>query len=183
MKNLLFLFIAFCLFSCTDLKKTEQISAINKMFISLDSIETVLFKNEIDTIAALNIAAIGVELRIKNNYYADTINLELGKKMDAYKLARRNLSPLGRSYSVIKKGVKDQRIVLRNLKDDIEKGNGERKKYSEYVKFEQAKTNQLRSLLNVYLVENEKTMKNFFSLYDELNAFSLELIEKRKKTN
>jgi hypothetical protein len=107
--------------------------------------------------------------------------MELGKKMDAYKLTRRSLSPLGRSYSVIKKGVKDERVVLSKLKDDIEKGNGERKKYSDYVKFEEDKTNQLRSLLNGYLVEKEKTMKTFFSLYEELNAFSLELLEKRKK--
>jgi hypothetical protein len=181
MKNILFVFLAFSLFSCTDIKKTEQISAINKMFTSLDSIETVLFNNEIDTIAALNLAAMGVELRIKNNYYSDTIDMELGKKMDAYKLTRRSLSPLGRSYSVIKKGVKDERVVLSKLKDDIEKGNGERKKYSDYVKFEEDKTNQLRSLLNGYLVEKEKTMKTFFSLYEELNAFSLELLEKRKK--
>ena len=47
MKNILFVFLAFSLFSCTDIKKTEQISAINKMFTSLDSIETVLFNNEI----------------------------------------------------------------------------------------------------------------------------------------
>lgn len=182
MKYFFVILAAVLLSSCTDLKKGKQLETIEKMNSSLDSIQTVLFQHEIDTIAALGVAANTLELRIKNNYYADTIDMALGKKMDAYKVMRRTFGPLGRSFSVIKNGVVAEKEVLKNLKSDIENGYGERKKYDEYVKFEEGKVNQLRVLLNDYVTEKEKTMKTFFELHDELNAFSLELLEKKQKT-
>jgi hypothetical protein len=181
MKYLILILCLGSLVACSDVKKSEQLSSIDKMHISLDSIQTVLFENEIDTIAALQVATNTVELRIKNNYYADTIDMELGKKMDAYKIMRRTLSPLGKSFSVIKNGVIDEKETLDKLKSDIEKGNGERNKYNEFVLFENSKVEQLRSLLNDYIAQKEKTMKTFHDLHDELNAFSMSLLEKKKK--
>lgn len=182
MKYFLFVLSIIVLSSCSDLKKGKQLESIDKMNASLDSIQTVLFQHEIDTIAALGVAANTLELRIKNNYYADTIDMALGKKMDAYKVMRRTLGPLGRSYSVIKNGVLTEKEVLKNLKSDIENGNGERKKYDEYVQFEEGKVDQLRSLLKDYVTEKEKTLKTFFELHDELNTFSLELLKKKQQS-
>ena len=70
--------------------------------------------------------------------------------------------------------------VERLLDSHIENGNGDRKKYAEYVAFEEAKTQQLRVLLTDYVVEKEKTMTDFDSLYPEMNAFSLSLLNKKK---
>lgn len=182
MKHLLIVLSAFALYSCADLEKGKQFESIDKMNTTLDSIQTVLFENEIDTIAALGIAANSVELRIKNNYYADTIDMALGKKMDAYKVMRRSLGPLGRSFSVIKNGVTTEKDVLKNLKSDIENGYGERKKYNEYLQFEEGKVDQLRTLLKDYVSQKDKTMKTFLELHDELNTFSLELLKKKQQT-
>lgn len=180
MKYIILILTALSLFSCTDLKKGKQLESIEKMNLALDSIQTVLFEHEIDTIAALGVAANTLELRIKNNYYADTIDMELGKKMDGFKVMRRTLGPLGRSYSVIKKNIVTEKETLKNLKTDIEKGNGERDKYDDYVKFEEGKVQQLRTLLKDYVTQKEKTMTNFFELYEELNTFSLELLKKNQ---
>ncbi len=147
MKYLFFLAAVLTLASCSDLHKKDQIAEIDQMNNTLDSIQEVLFKNEIDTIAALRVATNSVEIRIKNYYYADTIDMALGKKMDAYKVMRRDLGPLGRSFNAIKKGVTEQKKSLNNLKTDIENGDGERKKYDEYIAFEKDKTHQLQSLL------------------------------------
>lgn len=181
MKYLILLLSIGLLYACSDVKKNEQLAKIDKMNVSLDSIQTVLFENEIDTIAALSVATNTVELRIKNNYEADTIDMELGKKMDAYKVMRRTLGTLGRSFSVIKNGVIAEKETLSILKSDIEKGNGERSKYDEFVLFENGKVEQLRSLLNDYVSQKEKTMKTFHELHDELNAFSMSLLDKKKK--
>jgi len=177
-------FIAFSLlltlFSCSDIKKSQQLASIDLLEKSIDSIQKVLGKNEIDTIAAVTVATMTVELRIKNNYYADTIDMALGKKMDAFKLMRRKIPKLGTSFNTIRTGVKEQKIALSNLKSDIENGNGDRKKYAEYVAFEESKTQQLRVLLKDYVAEKEKTMKEFDNLYPEMNAFSLSLLNKKK---
>lgn len=172
--------IGLCLFSCTDLKKGEQLDAIKQMEVSLDSIQKVLLENEIDTLAALSVATNTVELRIKNNYYSDTINMELGKKLDAYKLMRRTLGPLGKSFWNIKNGIIEEKSILEKLKSDIHNGDGDRTKYEEYVQFEQNKVNQLRKLLNDYLEQKDKTMKTFNELHPELDAFSRSLLNKKK---
>lgn len=178
MKYLILLLCLGSLIACSDIKKSDQLASIDKMNISLDSIEKVLFENEIDTIAALGVATNTVELRIKNNYNADTIDMELGKKMDAYKVMRRTLGPLGKSFSIIKNGIIAEKETLTNLKADIEKGNGERQKYDEFIQFEKGKVEQLRSLLDDYVARKEKTMKTFHELHSELNAFSMSLLKK-----
>jgi hypothetical protein len=167
--------------SCSDFKKGEQLKSIDTMNKSVDSIETVLLENEIDTISALITATVTLELRIKNNYFADTIDMELGKKMDAFKRTRRRLGPLSNTFNTVRIGVKEQRDMLEKLKSDIENGNGDRKKYPEYITFEQKKVDQLRSLLNAYVKEKKETMEIIDRIYPEMNAFSLSLLDKKKK--
>lgn len=181
MKKLIFALVLFSIYSCADIDKRKHLEAIEKMNKSLDSIQTVLLENEIDTIAALGVATNSVELRIKNNYDADTIDMELGRKMDAYKLMRRTLAPLGRSFYMIKTSVIEEKSTLEKLKTDIEKGNGERKKFPEYIKFEEAKVQQLRILLKEYVIKKNETMKTFHELHEVLDAFSMSLLNKKKK--
>lgn len=178
---LLTVIIGVSLASCSDLKKGEQLQSIEAMNKSLDSIETVLLENEIDTLSALITATVTLELRIKNNYYSDTIDMELGKKMDAFKRTRRRLGPLSSTFNTIRIGVNDERDMLKKLKTDIENGNGDRKKYPEFVSFEQEKVDQLRKLLNSYVKEKKETMETMDRVYPEMNEFSLSLLDKNKK--
>jgi len=180
MKYLILSLLAFSLFSCADLNKGKQLKAIVTMQTSLDSIQKVLLKNEIDTIAAFGVATNTVELRIKNHYYADTIDMALGKKMDAYKKMRRTIGPLGKSFNTIKTGVIAEKETLKKLQSDIENGYGERQKFPEYIEFEKAKVEQLRILLKEYVDQKIKTMAVFHELHDELDAFSRSLVEKDK---
>ena len=149
-------FSVLLLFGCSDLKKTDQLKSIATMQEGLDSLETEVKQHEIDTIAALMVATNTVELRIKNYYDADTINLELGKKMNAYKVMRRSLGPLGRSYATVTRGIKDQREQLTNLAFDIENGNGKRNEYDNYLLHEQNKLDQLNAVFDAYKKEKNK---------------------------
>ena len=168
------------LVSCSDIKTGEYLKDINSMNTTLDSISIVLKENQIDTLHAVIGAAMQLELRIKNNYYADTIDMELGKKMDAFKRMRKMLPGLGQLNSTILIGIEEQKQSLTLLKDDITKGNGERKKYGEYVEFEQQKVAQLRSLIREYVDGKLSAMTTFNELYPELNAFSMSLLNKPK---
>jgi hypothetical protein len=95
MKQFLFLSLGvLVLFSCSDLKKQDQIKAIDQLSIAVDSIQEIVLKSEIDSIIYRKTATQDVELRIKQNFYSDTLNLALGKKMDAYKVMRRKFGPL-----------------------------------------------------------------------------------------
>jgi len=164
--------------ACTDVQKPRQLATIEALNHSLDSIKTVITENRLDSALQYSQMAQGVELRIKNHYFADTIDLELGKKMDAYKVMRRKFQPLGMDYTNILKGTEEIKESLRELKHDIENGDGNRDKYDEYILFEKAKFDQINALCSDYVNTRNETMATFNQLHRELNAFSFELVKK-----
>lgn len=180
MNRSLLAFVGICgllLTSCMDLKTSEQLERITSMNQTIDSVETVFNEHKLDSISKISLRAYGVENRIKNNYRSDTINMELGRKMDAFKVMRRNLGPLGKSRRLIPKSIDEEREKLKELKSDIENGNGEREKYAEFILFEEEKVSQLRILLNQYVDKKEASLKTYNELYEELNAFSMSLLK------
>jgi hypothetical protein len=149
--------------------------------------------NRIDTLAGLRTAVMNLELRIRNNYTADTIDIELSKKMAQYQTVKKffvaekeeggeneslNSQTLGAAYLVVKNGLLQEQKTLDLLKSDIENGNGERNKYNEYVQFEQNKVKQLTILLDDYKKHKDKVLKMFFDVYNELDPFVKSLEKK-----
>ena len=147
---------------------------------SLDSLDKILQDKKMDSGFYYSQLAGAVELRIKNFYFADTINLPLGQKMDAYKVMRRKLEPLAYDYQNLIKGIEATKNSIALLSEDIENGNGKREKYDEFVQFEANKVDQLLVLNKEYQSERETTLRTFYELHDELDAFSMELAEKAK---
>ena len=166
----------FIVVSCTDLKKNQRIEKISGMEKSLDSIEKILISVKIDSLAEMQLAAQGVELRIKNNYKLDTINLEFGKKMDDYKRMRRAIPKLKGNWDKVKKGIAEVRKSLKNLKTDIDNNSGKREKYDDYIKFELTKLNQLRLLSDECQKGQKQILNTYTKLHPELNHFSMELL-------
>ncbi len=172
-----FLFLIGCNQSNEEQIETNRIQSLTN---SLDSIEKLLLKNEIDTLAALGVATNAVELRIKNNYNLDSIDYEFGKKMDEYKVMRRSLGPLGKSFADIKNGINEERIALKNLTKDISNNIGTREENETNIQFEKEKLNQLEVLLKEYLIERNKTMTTFHKLHKDLDSFSMELLKENE---
>lgn len=173
--------VVFLTYSCSDIKKNERLESIEKMEKSLDSLDNKMKSEQIDSLADMQLAAQGVELRIKNNYKLDTINLEFGKKMDSYKRMRRAIPKLKGNWEKVKKGIKEMRNSLMNLKSDIENNSGKREKYDEYIKFEQNKLNQISLLLKECVDGKKKIIDTYSKLHIELNQFSLELVKEANK--
>ncbi len=180
MKILFVALLAFSLFSCSDIAKSKQIERIVAMEQSLDSIQTVLDKERIDTVLDWSLSAYNVEKRIKENYVSDTVDMALGQKMDAYKIMRRSIEPMGKAMNATKKGIIEEREKLASLKKDIENGDGDREKYDEYVLFEEQKVGQLRTLITDFTETKARALKTYNELHDELSAFSYKLLEKKK---
>ena len=180
MNRSLLAFVGFCgllLTSCMDVETSEQLERIASMNQTLDSVETVFNEHPIDSISKISLSSYSIENRIKNNYRSDTINMELGRKMDAFKVMRRSLGPLRKSMSLIPTSISEERKKLKELKSDIENGDGKREKYAEFVSFEEEKVSQLRILLDQYVRKQEVSLKTYNDLYDELYAFSMSLIK------
>lgn len=182
MKKIIFSFIAIVsLTSCSDLQKKDQLAEIESMNLSLDSLDAVLIEKTIDSLSAMTLTTTGVELRIKNFYKVDTIDLEFGKKMDAYKVMRRNLSAFGKQQSKLKQSIVEERENLNNLSTDITNGSGEKDKYNEYLEFEQQNVATIRVLASDFTFLHDTVMSTYNQLHDEINAYSFKLAEQDKK--
>jgi hypothetical protein len=173
------LFLLFTLFSCSDFKKKDQLEKIQGSQRNLSDIEKELKINKIDTMSKIRLATNEVELRIKNNLVLDTINLVLGKKMDDYKRMRRSLGPIGKSFEQLKTGVIEEKEALKNLKLDIQNGEGERNLYDQHITFESTKIKQLNTLLISYKGSKSEAMEVFTRLHKELDSLSMTLINSR----
>ena len=172
MKNGFLLIAALLLMACSDFAKKDQLVKITDLQKKISALEGQVTKNKIAKISEIKLATSEVELRIKKNLYLDTINLELGKKMDDYKVMRRSFEPLAKSYSQLIKGINEERLALNNLKLDVQNGEGDRGKYNEYIAFETNKTNQLTTLMEAYISHKEETMKTYFRLHPSLDSLS-----------
>lgn len=164
--------------SCMDIEASKHLDKIAALNQTVDSVEAVFNEHKMDSIAAISLSAYTIENRVKRNYTADTIDMALGRKMDAFKVMRRNLKPLGKAQSAIPTSIEEERAKLKELKNDIENGDGEREKYAEFVAFEEAKVSQLRALLKDYVTTKESVVSTYKELHDELNNFSLSLLQK-----
>lgn len=170
-------FLAVAIVSCTDMKKTEHLASINDLNMQLDSIETILTENHVDSIAEKVLQTNGVELRIKRHYDVDTIDREFGQKMDRYKLMRRAMPKLGNMENKVVQSIKEERMALNNLKTDIENASGERNKYDEYITFETEKVAQIKVLLEEFVISKNEVMQTYDEIHQDMYNYSMSLIK------
>lgn len=168
---------AIAVVSCTDMNKTEHLASINDLSLQLDSIETILNENHVDSIAEKVLQTNGVELRIKRHYVSDTIDREFGRKMDRYKLMRRAMPKLGSMENKVVQSVNEERTALANLKTDIDNASGERDKYDEYIAFEKEKVNQIKVLLNDFVTKKVEVMQTYDEMHEEMYNYSMSLVK------
>ncbi|MFM7466454.1 MAG: hypothetical protein ACKO2O_00965 [Crocinitomicaceae bacterium] len=179
--KLLYFFVLLVVCSCSflDKERKEYFNQLDQLASEINALESKLLSNEIDTLAALQLATNSVELRIKNYLVLDTINMPLAKKLNEYKVMRRALGPLGAQFQKGKKSLREERETLKKLRTDIENGSGEREKYGDYISFERDKVKKISILIDDYVKQKNKNMNTFLTLHPELNEFSLSLLTKK----
>lgn len=178
MKYYLFMIPFFLFVSCQDIKKEKQVQEINQMLQKMDNIHNSFIENKNDSIKKIIASVMEVELRIRQNYNSDTIPLELGKKVNEYKMIAKKLSAIHKLYTQLEKGTLEEKESLKKLKKDIENSLGQRAKYDEYLKLEKKKVKQLENIFDEMISEQQKSIKSYYQLHKELNEFSFNLIEK-----
>lgn len=166
-------FVVLILFACSDIGKSEQIESIDKMTKTIDSLSIVLSEHPIDKIEEVKGDFYEIENIIRLNLkVSDTIDLELGKKLDALKRIRAAFNPLVETSLTLKKNFQKELELLKKLKDDITNSNGERVNYSKNVIFEQKKINDLKNLLLTYTKEREEAIKIFYQYKGDMENFA-----------
>lgn len=177
-KGLIILFLSIVVFSCADLKRRELLNQVEKYQNELNEMGNHLDSLSINDVSEIKNNTLQTELHIKQNLKLDTINLVIAQQLEAFKLMRKSITPLMKQYSKAKKGIAEEKQVLKNLHRDIEEGRGERHRYNEYLDFEKQKLNQLKGLTTDYFTARTKFFNDYKLLSPPIEALALELMKK-----
>lgn len=161
--------------SCQDVRKKTQLEKLTALESEVYDLQKEFEEKKVDTIGRLSGEVMDVEFRIRNFYVSDTINRDLGVKINAYKSIRKRIKPLVKMYAQIQGGCHEEIKSLAQLKKDIESGAGEKERYDEYLEFEQKKVDQLKAVFEEALKEQQSILETFEKYHAELKAFSMTL--------
>jgi uncharacterized small protein (DUF1192 family) len=187
-KTIFFFLFGLLIFgACTNVNRAERIQKLDQITTSVDSLEKVISSNPSDSSFEMSERARDIELRFKQFYFADSVDRVLANKINDMKQARKTLGHLHNDCLNLLKGCTEMKESVRLLRYDIENADGDRKKYDEYIIHEQSKMNMLTRMGSNYITEREKAYTTYDLLFDELNTFSMDLLEtyekKKKRAN
>lgn len=158
-------------------ERMELLNEVSTLEADLKMAQSKLLQNKIDTISEFNVSMSSVLLRIKNNLIQSEIDTELNRKLNAYKVAGKNLTQNQRNYLKAQKACKEEKESLLNLRHDIENGLGNFEKYKDYIQFEKNKTSTIKKLIDSYVKEKNKNIITITKLHPELYAFSMSILK------
>ncbi len=179
MKKLLLVFAVLGLLTaCSDIEKEQQLKRVQQELKKLDQLSKKLEDPRLQEISTFKVNTIQTELKIKQNLYLDTINLELAQQLDAFKVMRRSIKPLMKQFQKINVGIREEKTALKLLSQDIDQGRGERQRYNEFIQFEHNKVQQLAALTTDFERAKTQFFKDYKRLYPPVNALANQLVEK-----
>jgi hypothetical protein len=165
--------------ACESTEKHKQLSRLTKMIAQTDSLKSVLLQNKIDSVVDYQVQANALMMRLKNNYRPTKIDLNFGRKVNEFKELQmlfilekeENKRTLPGEFGVVFSSLDEEKMTLNLLKVDVENGRGDKKKYNEFINFEQGKLNTIEGMLEHYLMRKKRYLPRFKKCLQELNEF------------
>jgi hypothetical protein len=173
------LFLGFFV-SCHDMKKREQLHIIETLVQTVDSIHQAITTQPTDFSEILE-SVNSINQEIQNNFQSDTISIEFGQKLENFKSISQQLRLVQKNIPLILKSFERENSKLRQLKQDIIEGTGNRSNYRDYIYFEKKKVNQLVILSNYTNEQKNAAIYNFNQLNQEIKNYSTILRNKNLK--
>ncbi len=153
------------LYSCKNKDRENYIQEIDEMSATLDSLKIIAYNTTGQSIQPISQSVHQTVQQIKQNYNADTIDLQTAKKIDAYKEIESAISINSGNLAKAKQAIPEVQQKIEDLKHDIENGVNDRDKYQEYIAFEKSKIKDIENVLSYYI----KTKRSYQDRYDSLH--------------
>jgi|GEM_PF-5836972 len=163
------------LVACHDVKKQQQLEDVAALLSEMDSMQRVYNTHYTDTLPALLDRVRDVEREIKRGYGNDTIDLDMGRKLEAYRFISRNIGPVQELGSEYSERAAEERTDLLQLQKDIRAGSGDRSRYDNYIRLEKNKVTQLRVMLGDWFDTQQQCLANYRDYHVEMQAYALRL--------
>lgn len=175
-KYLVFIF-PLLIWGCKDQEKSSYLEEIEVMSLKIDSLDNVSKNQNTDSIPSIVSTIEKTITQVKENYVADTIDLELAALMNRYKDAKKSLSSNTGNLSKVRAAIPEVKKKIEDLKHDIENGVGDREKYEEYIKFEKDKIQEIQSVLDYYIKTNKKYLEQYKNAHPQVKNFADSLVQ------
>ncbi|MES2800357.1 MAG: hypothetical protein V4638_10110 [Bacteroidota bacterium] len=165
--------------SCSDFNKNDYLRSLGTLEKTIDSIETVLLENEIDTFPRLLSSSLMLELHLKDEVLSDTLPLEMATQINEFQVALHDLKPLGQFYQSMLQSIPHQRFSVQLLKNEVQNDSGDRHKYAENLAFESKRVKGLNTSLTEFIERKNNAVSAIQRNFSPLTAFYLELRSKK----
>lgn len=159
------------LYSCNNKNRGKYIKEIDSMSATLDSLKTIAYDTTGQNTQPILRSVHETIQKIKQNYSSDTIDLELVKKIDAYKEIENALSINSGNLAKAKQAIPEVQLKVDDLRHDVKNGVNDRDKYPEFIEFEKSKINDIRNVLSYYM----ETKIKYCERYDSLQPLMKEM--------
>lgn len=169
------------IWGCKDQEKSSYLEEIEVMNSKIDSLDNISKNQNNDSIPEIVRTIEKTIDKVKKNYVADTIDLELAALMNRYKDAKKSLSSNTGNLSKAKGAIPEVKEKLEHLKHDIQNGVGDREKYKEYINFEKNKIQEIESILDYYIKTNKKYLEQFKNAHPQVKDFADSLVSQNAK--
>lgn len=160
------------LVACHDVKKQQQLDEVNRLIGLADSIGKVWEMERTDPVEDILPEVREVEEKIRKDFGSDTISVEMGQKLEDYKMISKGLAYYLSNDDALRFGPRQVKLTLNALKHDIEAASGDRSKYAQDIAFEKNKVDQLNVLLKSCVETKSKCVNSYQHLHTEIKAFS-----------
>jgi hypothetical protein len=165
-------FLVLLLCSCSDIEKDSQLSKIKTLQSNLTKNKQSFEVMKIDTLFVMKQRSSDLERKLKQNYKSDSVDLNLGRRIDAYKRMRRMFGPIGTLGTKLNNAFNEEALHLQHLYHDVYNGFGPRDKYDEYIRLETKKCGQITILLEDYL----RIKTEAFEIYAKEHRFVADFV-------
>lgn len=129
-------FILLAVFSCADMRQKEQVRAVERLSILVDSIQQVVSEELPDSMNRMRLNMMQTETALKNKLVMDTVDRAYALDMDTYKKARKSIGKWNGYYVELRTALKKEIKQLKTLKKDVQNGWGRRDQYNRYIQVE-----------------------------------------------
>jgi hypothetical protein len=155
-----------------------------------DSLEKVYLANEFDSLNYWRLEAANIEITIKRNYVANTIDNKLSVKMNRFKSMQEIIDAeselgggeeheeeekemtLGRRIMLLNTQFKKVKMSLANLHSDVENNILDEAKVKSYIQTENTKVKRIENQLTQYLFVKNTELKEYIKLCKDLRVFA-----------
>jgi hypothetical protein len=176
--------------SCTNSTHDKQLTAVSSLMEKRDSLEKVYLANEFDSLNFWRFEAANIEITIKRNYVANTIDNKLSVKMNRFKSMQEIIDAeselgggeeheeeekemtLGRRIMLLNTQFKKVKMSLANLHSDVENNILDEAKVKSYIQTENTKVKRIENQLTQYLFVKNTELKEYIKLCKDLRVFA-----------